>query len=142
MLINKKIDGRKRKIIINNNFHLTFPYFSTPEDVKRFVTNFAFFFFNLIITYDWLIVIFFLEIRDILDKIESKVALYQFFSKNQMQEGHTTDQRFKNLTELLKEASPNQVDVVDKGGHHDHLVYIYTSGTTGLPKAAVISNSR
>lgn len=82
--------------------------------------------------------------KDVLDKIEGKVALYQLFSKNQVESDQFTDQRFKNLTTLTNEiTAANAIELLqDKPRHHDHLVYIYTSGTTGLPKAAVITNAR
>ncbi|ENN77457.1 hypothetical protein HUJ04_002737 [Dendroctonus ponderosae] len=78
-------------------------------------------------------------VSEVLDKIESKVALYQVNCNNN---AGPQDERFENLDLLLKEASSSQPEVTEKIGHHDHLVYIYTSGTTGLPKAAVISTSR
>lgn len=83
-----------------------------------------------------------LEIQEILDKIESKVSLYHLSTKPQLEEGHTNDQRFEDLTSLLKEASTNPPILTERISYNDRLVYIYTSGTTGLPKAAVISNSR
>lgn len=78
-------------------------------------------------------------VNDVMDKIESKMALYQISCNNNILNGN---QKFENLDVLLKEASPTSPQVTEKLGHHDHLVYIYTSGTTGLPKAAVISTSR
>lgn len=80
-------------------------------------------------------------VREILDQIESTVALYEVTAASSSF-GHSTDLRFQNLNSLLKDAPPSVPIVPDKSGHHDHLVYIFTSGTTGLPKAAVISNSR
>lgn len=77
--------------------------------------------------------------NDILDKIESKIALYQISCNNNNSNGN---QKFQNLDVLLKEAAPTPPQVTDKLGYNDHLVYIYTSGTTGLPKAAVISTLR
>lgn len=89
------------------------------------------------------LLVFCLEIQEILDKIESKVSLYYLSTKSQPEEGgHTKDQRFEDLTLLLKEASINPPIVTERISYNDRLVYIYTSGTTGLPKAAVISNSR
>lgn len=78
-------------------------------------------------------------VTEVLDKIESKVALYQINCNNN---AGTQDERFENLDILLKDASTTPPEIKDKLGQHEHLVYIYTSGTTGLPKAAVISTSR
>ncbi|XP_076270843.1 fatty acid transport protein 1 [Rhynchophorus ferrugineus] len=78
-------------------------------------------------------------VTEILDKIESKVALYQINCNNN---ASTQDERFENLDALIKDAASTAPDVKDNLRQHDHLVYIYTSGTTGLPKAAVISTSR
>ncbi|KAJ8970900.1 hypothetical protein NQ317_009052 [Molorchus minor] len=78
-------------------------------------------------------------VTEILDKIESKVALYQISCNNNI---GTTDQKFHNLDALLKDAPITPPQITEKLGHHDCIVYIYTSGTTGLPKAAVISTSR
>lgn len=77
--------------------------------------------------------------NDVLDKIESKLALYQISCNNNTTNGN---QKFQNLDVLIKEAPSAPPQLTEKLGHHDHLVYIYTSGTTGLPKAAVISTSR
>lgn len=78
-------------------------------------------------------------VTEVLDKIESKVALYQISCNNN---ASPQDERFENLDVLVKDASISPPEVKEKIGYHDHLVYIYTSGTTGLPKAAVISTSR
>ncbi|CAH0557667.1 unnamed protein product [Brassicogethes aeneus] len=78
-------------------------------------------------------------VNDVLDKIESKVALYQI---NCNVTPTTANQRYQNLDTLIKDASASPPQIMYKVGHHDHLVYIYTSGTTGLPKAAVITTSR
>ncbi|XP_066141587.1 long-chain fatty acid transport protein 4 isoform X1 [Euwallacea fornicatus] len=78
-------------------------------------------------------------VSDVLDKVESKVAMYQINCNNN---ASSQDARFKSLDLLLKEASIVPPEIKEKVGHHDHLLYIYTSGTTGLPKAAVISTSR
>ncbi|XP_017773069.1 PREDICTED: long-chain fatty acid transport protein 4-like [Nicrophorus vespilloides] len=79
-------------------------------------------------------------VKDVLDKIESKVALYELTSLRE--QPHPLHTSFQNLNALLAEANPTPPTITDKVGYHDNLVYIYTSGTTGLPKAAVISNSR
>ncbi|XP_044752462.1 long-chain fatty acid transport protein 4 isoform X2 [Coccinella septempunctata] len=79
-------------------------------------------------------------ISEILDKIESKTALYQVNGGNNNKS--SSDQRFKPLDEYLKDAPGSAVPTPENLNHHSNLVYIYTSGTTGLPKAAVISNSR
>lgn len=81
----------------------------------------------------------FSAVNDVMDKIESKIALYQISCNNN---NSTSNPKFENLDVLLKEAAPTPPQVTEKLGHHDHLVYIYTSGTTGLPKAAVITTSR
>nr|CAH7739236.1 unnamed protein product [Callosobruchus chinensis] len=90
-------------------------------------------------------VIFGTELSDavveVLDKIESKVALYQI-SCNNNNTASPADGKFHNLDALVKEAPSSPPQITDKLGHHDHIVYIYTSGTTGLPKAAVINTSR
>ncbi|XP_050307083.1 long-chain fatty acid transport protein 4 isoform X2 [Anthonomus grandis grandis] len=78
-------------------------------------------------------------LTEVLDKLESKVALYQINCNNN---ASPKDERFENLDLLLKDAPVTKPQINEKIGHHDHLVYIYTSGTTGLPKAAVISTSR
>ncbi|CAG9854851.1 unnamed protein product [Phyllotreta striolata] len=78
--------------------------------------------------------------NEILDKIESEVALYQISCNNN--NTPIVDQKYHNLDALLKDAASTPPQIKDKINHHDCLVYIYTSGTTGLPKAAVISNSR
>lgn len=77
---------------------------------------------------------------EILDQIESKVALYELTSLREQPKN--THSSFENLNQLLAEANPTPPVLQDPPGYHDNLVYIYTSGTTGLPKAAVISNSR
>lgn len=77
--------------------------------------------------------------KEILDKIESKVALYQISCNNNV---GIADQKFHNLDVLLKDVPDTPPQITDKLGHHDCIVYIYTSGTTGLPKAAVINVSR
>ncbi|XP_023020391.2 fatty acid transport protein 1 isoform X2 [Leptinotarsa decemlineata] len=79
-------------------------------------------------------------VSEILDKIESKVALYEISCNNN--QTNTTDQKFHNLDRLLKDAPSTPPQITDKLGHHDCIVYIYTSGTTGLPKAAVITAAR
>ncbi|KAJ8921036.1 hypothetical protein NQ315_015832, partial [Exocentrus adspersus] len=88
-------------------------------------------------------VIFGIELADavteVLDKIESKVALYQLSCSSNV---GLTDQKFHNLDVLLKDVPDTPPQITDKLGHHDCIVYIYTSGTTGLPKAAVINTSR
>lgn len=76
---------------------------------------------------------------EILDKIESEVALYQISCNNNTV---NVDQKYHNLDALIKDAAPTPPQIKEKINHHDCLVYIYTSGTTGMPKAAVISNSR
>ncbi|KAG5896525.1 hypothetical protein JTB14_020498 [Gonioctena quinquepunctata] len=76
---------------------------------------------------------------EILDKIESTMALYQINCNNNQT---STDQKFHNLHILLKDAPSTPPQITEKLGHHDCIVYIYTSGTTGLPKAAVINASR
>lgn len=81
-------------------------------------------------------------IKEVLDKIESKVALYQVSCRDTKDIPSTIDQRFEDLNVLLKEAPTTPPVIPEKVGYHDRLVYIYTSGTTGLPKAAVITNSR
>ncbi|CAG9825429.1 unnamed protein product [Phaedon cochleariae] len=78
-------------------------------------------------------------VTEILDKIESKVALYQISCGNVQT---PADQKFHNLDALLKEAPTTRPQIADKLGYQDCVVYIYTSGTTGLPKAAVITTSR
>ncbi|XP_018579796.1 long-chain fatty acid transport protein 4 [Anoplophora glabripennis] len=78
-------------------------------------------------------------VKEVLDKIESKVALYQISCNNNV---GIADQKFHNLDVLLKDVPDAPPQIADKLGHHDCIVYIYTSGTTGLPKAAVISTSR
>ncbi|XP_068902610.1 long-chain fatty acid transport protein 4-like isoform X2 [Tenebrio molitor] len=77
-------------------------------------------------------------IIDVLERIESKVALYQFSCNDKC----SNDQRFRNLNNLLDNTPGTLPTISEKVHHHDQLVYIYTSGTTGLPKAAVINNSR
>lgn len=84
----------------------------------------------------------YLAINEILDNIESTVALYQISGNDTKDIGAGGDRRFEDLNVLIKEAQSTPPAVTDKIGYHDRLVYIYTSGTTGLPKAAVISNSR
>lgn len=86
--------------------------------------------------------IFLTAIKEVLDKIESAVALYQVSCKDTRDIPSTIDQRFEDLNVLLKEAAVTPPVIPDKIGYQDRLVYIYTSGTTGLPKAAVITNSR
>ncbi|KAB0797360.1 hypothetical protein PPYR_08354 [Photinus pyralis] len=81
-------------------------------------------------------------VSEILDKIESSVALYEVSSGSSKHLTDSTDQRFQNLNVLLKEAPSTPPVISEECSHHDSLLYIYTSGTTGLPKAAVISNSR
>lgn len=83
-----------------------------------------------------------IAIREILDSIESTVALYEISSNSSKNIGGSADLRFQNLNVLLNDAPYTPPVVSDPVGYHDHLMYIYTSGTTGLPKAAVISNSR
>ncbi|XP_065172047.1 long-chain fatty acid transport protein 4, partial [Atheta coriaria] len=79
-------------------------------------------------------------VRDVLDKIESKVALYELTGlREQPKSLHPS---FRNVNGLLAEANPTPPQNTEKVGYYDKLVYIYTSGTTGLPKAAVITNSR
>ncbi|XP_045470323.1 long-chain fatty acid transport protein 4-like isoform X1 [Harmonia axyridis] len=79
-------------------------------------------------------------ISEILDKVESKTALYQVNGGNNNKS--SSDQRFKPLDDYLKDSPSSALPTPENLNHHSNLVYIYTSGTTGLPKAAVISNSR
>lgn len=81
-------------------------------------------------------------VGEVLDEIESSVALYELSSGSSKYTAGSTDHRFQNLNSLLKEAASTPPVLSEDCGHHDSLLYIYTSGTTGLPKAAVISNSR
>lgn len=84
---------------------------------------------------------FILAIKEILDKVESTISLYQVTGSTS-KPAENTDLRFQNLNALMKDSETTTPKLSDKPGYNDHLVYIYTSGTTGLPKAAVISNSR
>lgn len=79
-------------------------------------------------------------VKDIAQKLDSNVALYQLNTKSM--DVSTTELKEHNLNSLLKDASSEPPELSYKVGYNDRLVYIYTSGTTGLPKAAVINNSR